>query len=276
MYIRRKIIMLSNSLFSNKWKIGALILMGFFTIYCYAADPVPAPAAAASKPVGEVVWIKGKVEAVADGKQPRSLKRKDAIYEGDTINSAAASGGQVVFTDGGLLALRENTAFKIDQYKYDKSGNPSENKYVANLVKGGFRTITGAISKGHPENYRLSTPVATIGVRGTQYSAYCGGSKDDQCNFKLEDGTISVSNEHGDLVLNGQSPYGDVLPGKKPIAVSSQQSVFGSDPEIVPAKPSAGLMGTGGSSSSSSGSSSGSTGVGKSNGGPVSGFTICP
>ncbi|MGH8446844.1 MAG: hypothetical protein ACREVL_16350, partial [Solimonas sp.] len=40
------------------------------------------------------------------------------------------------------------------------------------LLKGGFRTVSGLIGKANPDEYRVTTPVATIGIRGTDYYAY--------------------------------------------------------------------------------------------------------
>jgi hypothetical protein len=199
----------------------------------------PAANKATPKPVGEVVWVKGEVKATTPDKKSRVLKRKDIIYEHETLTSGAGSEGQVVFSDSGLLALRENTEFRIDEYKYSKTGDPSQNKYVANLVKGGFRTITGAISKDRPENYKVNTPVATIGVRGTQYSAFCGKG----CQYKLEKGEISVGNGRGALTLNETSRYGDVSSSRMaPVPLTSAPSVFATDPRLVPATPSPKLV----------------------------------
>lgn len=39
------------------------------------------------------------------------------------------------------------------------------------LVKGGFRSVSGLIGKVNQDDYRVSTPVATIGIRGTRYGA---------------------------------------------------------------------------------------------------------
>ncbi|MDX1434446.1 MAG: FecR domain-containing protein, partial [Gammaproteobacteria bacterium] len=44
------------------------------------------------------------------------------------------------------------------------------------LLKGGLRTITGAIGKLNRKAYQIRTPVATIGIRGTEYLAALGDS----------------------------------------------------------------------------------------------------
>src|SRR5690606_38875231 len=98
-----------------------------------------------------------------------------------------------------LVALREGTTFKIDQYKFNVS-TPSENKYVAGVAKGGFRTITGLISKSNPDGYEVRTPVATIGVRGTVYTIYY--SPGTGLAVKLDRGALFVANNAGKIELN--------------------------------------------------------------------------
>ncbi len=241
----------------SRWQPLAITVI---TVLCLNQYTFAAPA---GNGIGEVVWVKGQVQAVSADNQSRPLKRKDVIYEHDVLNTSAGSEGQVVFTDGGLLALREKSSFKINEYHFNKSGDPSQNKYVANLVKGGFRTITGAISKGHPENYTVSTPVATIGVRGTGYSAYC--DEKSQCAFKLDMGSIIVTNKNGELVLTEDKRYGEVPSiNARPVLTTGPAGVFRGEPQLVPASTSGGI-GTPGNTS------------GGATGGPsktVSGFCI--
>jgi hypothetical protein len=48
------------------------------------------------------------------------------------------------------------------------AGSPVPDRAFLRLLKGGFRAVSGAIGKLNQEDYRISTPVATIGIRGTQ------------------------------------------------------------------------------------------------------------
>lgn len=49
------------------------------------------------------------------------------------------------------------------------------------LVKGGFRSVSGLIGKVNQDDYRVSTPVATIGIRGTRYGVrLCQGECPDR------------------------------------------------------------------------------------------------
>ena len=54
------------------------------------------------------------------------------------------------------------------------AGNDGD-EATLNLVSGGLRVITGAMAKTNPENYKVRTPVALMGVRGTEFSIQlCG------------------------------------------------------------------------------------------------------
>ena len=70
--------------------------------------------------------------------------------------------------DGGLMAVRANTQVKLDQYVFNGREDGNERSLLS-LIKGGFRTITGLIGNRNKDNYRIVTPNATIGIRGTDH-----------------------------------------------------------------------------------------------------------
>lgn len=150
-------------------------------------------------PVGQMIWVKGKVTAAQPGGTARSLERRSAIFEHDVINTSSGSTGEVGFTDTSTVSLQQNSQFSVDQYSY-KPGDTSNNKSVMSLVKGGLRTITGLIPKGNTESYQMKTPVATIGVRGTQYSLFYGRSTG--LEIKIEVGKIDATNTGGTMTLS--------------------------------------------------------------------------
>ena len=139
--------------------VTTILLLSLFVTVCEAA-----------KPVGRVVWTKGTFTAIGENKATRSLERAGVFYERDILLTGAGSQAQVVFYDNSLMTFRENTRFRVDQYNYNAAGG--KNSYVMSLAEGGFRTITGAIGDKQPENYKINTPVATIGVRGTEFIVY--------------------------------------------------------------------------------------------------------
>ena len=128
--------------------------------------------------VGKVIISIGKATAVQADGSTRKLKRRSKIFEGDSIKTLGKSRLQIRFKDGQLIALKEETEFRIDEYKYSGKQDGTESASMI-LFKGGMRAITGAIGKKNKDSYKLKTPVATLGVRGTHYglilcSANCG------------------------------------------------------------------------------------------------------
>ena len=128
-------------------------------------------AMAAEDSAGMVVASRGEVIALANGGS-RELKQGDFVYESDEIITSNKSFAVLQFVDGAKVTVRPDSTVIIEQYLY--AGNDSD-EATLNLVSGGLRVITGAMAKSNPENYKDRTPVALMGVRGTEFSVMlCG------------------------------------------------------------------------------------------------------
>jgi len=124
---------------------------------------------------GRVVFAAGAPQATDAAGAARNLKRGDDVFSGETLATDAAGRLQVSFADGAYISLQPASTYVIEQYQYDGKQDGSE-KAVYRLLKGGVRALTGAIGKQHPDNYRVETPVATIGIRGSGHnSRICAG-----------------------------------------------------------------------------------------------------
>jgi FecR protein len=66
-------------------------------------------------------------------------------------------------------SLTPNSEFRIDDYRYNGELDGSE-RIAMQLVKGGLRTLSGAIGKAKQSAYEMITKAATIGIRGTEYT----------------------------------------------------------------------------------------------------------
>ena len=120
---------------------------------------------------GMVVASRGEVIAMSNGGS-RELKQGDFIYVNDEILTSGRSFAVLQFTDGAKVTVRPDSTLIIEQYLY--AGNEGD-EATLNLVSGGLRVITGAMAKTNPENYKVRTPVALMGVRGTEFSIMlCG------------------------------------------------------------------------------------------------------
>ncbi len=110
-----------------------------------------------------------------DGRQT-ILARGSALNVGDALTTARNSTVRLRFTDGGETAMRPESSLTVQAYSYTPDA-PQQDNLVIGLLKGGLRAITGSIGKrGNVDAYKLNIKVATIGIRGTDYTArLCDG-----------------------------------------------------------------------------------------------------
>ena len=139
--------------------------------------------AAMAQDAGSVVFVKGDVSA--ERQPPEALTKGDAIRVSDTVVTGDASRTQLLMLDGAKIAMRPNSRLLIEDFSYSRPTTPgatvtsSTDKSVIGLVKGGFRTITGAIGKENEADYEVRTAVGVLGIRGTDYTAvFCNGDCD--------------------------------------------------------------------------------------------------
>jgi hypothetical protein len=159
------------------------------------------PYAFALTPAGKIDFAFGKVTATGADGASRPLTKGAEVYSGDAIVTTDGR-VQIRFSDGAYMALQPNTVFKVDQYAFEGKSDGKE-KGSFSLVKGGLRTISGIIGKVNKQNYEIRTPTATIGIRGTAYSA---NQSDDGLVVSVASGLVSVSNQGGNVTLStGQS-----------------------------------------------------------------------
>lgn len=166
-----------------------------------AALLVVCPVSLAETAVGKVTHLSGPLFAKKADGTTRVLSVNSAVEPGDTLVTEKKTYARVKFTDNGEVSLRPGTQFKVSEYSFDQA-KPAEDKAVFNLIKGGMRSITGAIGKrGNQESYKLMTDTAVAGVRGTTYECRicdgnCGSLPNGMYLFVLE-GTVRVTNNAG-------------------------------------------------------------------------------
>lgn len=150
--------------------------------------------------VGRVVIIKGEVTAKAGSKDPRKLSRGAPLYETDEITTDENAFVVIAFRDQGSITIKSNSRMKIEEYKFNQA-EPADDSSVFRLVKGGMRALTGLIGKRNPDNYKVDTAVATIGIRGTGFDLLwlgpCTTSIDCGLVASVWEGVITSNNESG-------------------------------------------------------------------------------
>ncbi|MDH5191376.1 MAG: FecR family protein, partial [Gammaproteobacteria bacterium] len=187
---------------------GIPVIFLFFMLFSFAV--------AAAEPIARVIVSSGHFTAVQPDGKERVLKRRSAIFEGDTLITAEDARAQIRFKDGALIDIQAATQLRLDEYNYQGQVDGTE-KNTMSLIKGGFRTITGVVGKKNKKNYKVNTPVATIGIRGTHYGLhYCGSdcgvdTGNGQQNKKglfggVVDGAVVANNDSGEIRL-GNDEY---------------------------------------------------------------------
>ncbi len=137
-----------------------------------AASVAGAPALAQqAQPAGHVLWSAGQVERIAADGSVKPLVKGDPVYEGDVIRSAAGAQAQLVMTDEALMAVRAESSVKLTQYRYAGREDGSE-RAVIELLKGGLRSVTGAIGRSNKDSYQLKNDMHVIGIRGTDHETF--------------------------------------------------------------------------------------------------------
>ena len=130
----------------------------------HAQTVVPAPAANATLVEGTAYVTR------ADGRQS-ILARGSTLGVGDALSTTRNSTVRLRFTDGGETAVRPDSRITVQAYNYVRD-NPQDDSLVLGLLKGGLRALTGSIGKrGNIDAYKLNVSTATIGIRGTDYTA---------------------------------------------------------------------------------------------------------
>ena len=119
---------------------------------------------------GTVQVLIGTARISQHSGQDRPALRGDNLYEGDTVATNANSNVQIRMIDDSIIWVRPDSRFKIERYQSNQHG-AAKNEVALRLISGTMRQVTGAIGKASPADYKLSTPNATIGIRGTEFDA---------------------------------------------------------------------------------------------------------
>lgn len=124
---------------------------------------------ASAAAVARVSMAVGDVTLVRPGGNVSTLARGAEVSERDRIVTGRDGMAMLVFMDQGRVAIRPESELLIRQYVDDASGRDTQLHFE--LMRGTVRQISGDAAHRQPDRYRLNTPIAVIGVRGTDFLA---------------------------------------------------------------------------------------------------------
>lgn len=231
-------------------------------------------------PAGEITLLTGRGTATSVDGAIRTLAKGDPVYSSEVISSGANSYLNIKFADGAFTLLRPNSRFEIETFVYkapaEEAAKPvpvtpppaaakpltpiapaapaqsSSSSAFFRLLKGGFRAVSGLIGHVDRNEYRVSTPVATIGIRGTDYivvlcDAICandpvfgeslppGASANGGVVVGVIKGGVFVTNEKGEGTELGEDQYLVNLPDGTQIKLPYMPKFLRIDPIPNPA-----------------------------------------
>ena len=155
-----------------------------------------------TSPVGEISLIIGRAFIETGEAQVSRLKNGDFVREGDTIWTESNGHVHIRFVDEAILSVRPLSELQIIAYRFDQV-NPANSQVKLNLIEGTARTVSGEAAKAARERFRLNTPIAAIGVRGTDFVV---STTSDSLKALVNDGAIVVAPFSAQCLQGGTGP----------------------------------------------------------------------
>lgn len=126
-------------------------------------------ALAQAQNAGEVEFARGVGFVQTPGQQTRTLGKGVPLKQGDRLTTSEGATAIIKLDDGTKMTLRPNSDLVMEEYRF--RAEAQDNSMVFQLLRGGFRAITGLVAKSSPNAARINTLTATIGIRGTDFDA---------------------------------------------------------------------------------------------------------
>jgi hypothetical protein len=157
---------------------GVLHISALCLIAGLAANP-----ASAQTRVGEAAVIQNEVVRVM-GPANSQINVGDGVLRDEIVHTGRDSAARLVMADSTNLSLGPNATLKLDRTVFND--DHSYRDIAVGLTSGAFRFVTGHSEKAA---YKITTPMATIGVRGTTLDIL---SERNRSTVVLQDGMALV------------------------------------------------------------------------------------
>ena len=197
------------------------------------------PARAAGAPdgaamVGEATLVIGVARLISTDGVERLVDRGTAIRVGDRIETGAGGHVHLRFVDGARLSVRPASRLQVENYS--RASDASALTAIKfRLDEGVVRSITGAWGEAERDRFRLNTPVAAIGVKGTDFVVKSDG---ETTLASVYTGAIMLTPIAG---IGCQASFGPCLNGSEKLLSEDMKgqmlslSRLQATPQLVPA-----------------------------------------
>ena len=111
----------------------------------------------------------------------------------------------ITFLDDSTVSLTERSSIVIDDFVFDP--DPSQSRLALNMASGTARFLTGALGRINRENVSIRTPVATVAIRGTEFTTHVSEIGETMVILLPDEngeasGEIVVTSMAGEVVMN--------------------------------------------------------------------------
>lgn len=136
----------------------------------WIAAVLVATLAAHATPGGAQAQAIGRAEAVLPGAELKAAGGRSRLVDGatlsvgDVVTTDASGQAQLRFTDGTKIVVGPGSTLEIDEILMQSGKTAS--RFAVSAVGGTFRFISG---KSPKSAYSITTPTATMGIRGTAF-----------------------------------------------------------------------------------------------------------
>ncbi len=156
-------------------------------------DLLPLALAAGGDNLGHVSRVQGQAFA-RQGRDLRPLALNSSVKREDTLLTTGGARLELTLLDETKLTLAADTEFSLE--RYDLGRQQGAGAVLLKLTKGAFRLATGELSALRGGPFEVSTPLGTIGIRGTEF--WGGHLGSEEVNVLLISGKgVYIKNEGG-------------------------------------------------------------------------------
>ena len=206
--------------------------------------------------IGKVTEQLNTPPSIQRDKQTLTGAKGTGVEMNDAIRTQQGKVG-ITFEDDTRVQVNENSKLIIDDFVYDPKSKAG--KLGAKIALGTVRYASGQIAKNSPQNVAVSTPTATISVRGTDFTASVDelgqstiillpSCPDDRNKSRTKDdieknckvGEIIVESDAGIVILNQAFQATQVnsrsLPPSRPVILNLSEDAIGNMLLLSPPK----------------------------------------
>ena len=151
---------------------------------------------------GKVMFVTGGASRQTDSGPLQPVLRDGEVRQGDQLATASDGYVYVRMVDGALLVLRPGSRLRIDHWQYNPD-HPEQSQIKYTLHQGVSRYVSGKGSQAARERFRFNTPMAAIGVRGTDFTVL---ARPDMTQVAVRSGGVVVSPFEGACVREAVGP----------------------------------------------------------------------